>query len=146
LGEITARKGGVGAARSDQRAFSLLELLVVMVIIGVAWFALLPNLDLASRYEKKSSPLDRFMDSVREKALSEYSVQAITVTGNGKSLEWNGKFHAMVSPVYRCEVNGQNTEGWNCGFRVYKDGIMDQVRLVLLSGEVLESDVLRVGF
>ncbi len=129
-----------------QRGFSLLELLVVLVIIGVAWFALLPNLDLASRYEKKSFPLDRFMDSVRGKALSEYSVQTIAVSTDGKSLEWNGESHTMASSVLRCEVNGKNTQGRGCSFQVYRDGIMDQVRLVLLSGEVLESDVLRVGF
>jgi hypothetical protein len=86
------------------------------------------------------------MDAVRGKALSEYSVQTIAVSANGKSLEWNGEAHTMASPVYRCEVNGQYTVGSQCGFRVYRDGFMDQVRLVLLSGEVLESNVLRVGF
>ena len=146
MGKVTVRKGGVGIVGPGQVGFSLLELLVVVVIIGVAWFALLPNLDLASRYEKNSSPLDRFMDSVKGEALSEYSMQTIAVSSNGKSLEWNGQSHVLASPVYRCEVNGQYTVGWRCGFRVYKDGVMDQVRLVLLSGEVLESDVLRVGF
>lgn len=146
MGEIALRNNAARRAEGRRGGFTLLELLVVLVIVGVAWFTLLPNLDLASRYGKKTSALDEYMESVKRTALSEYATQTVSVSINGKLLEWSGRSHVLESPVYRCEVNGESYRPGDCIFNVYRDGFMDQVRLVLLSGEVLEGNALRVEF
>lgn len=127
--------------------FTLVELLVVMLIIGMAWFAILPRLDITRRNaESDAEKLNEFILQVRETAMNKQTIQKVVVTPGKEELFWGKEKLKLSASVSTCRVNGDEPILKEFAFFVYPEGMMDKVRMELLSGEVLVSDALNAAF
>ncbi len=134
-------------ARTHRPGFTLLELLVVMAIVGLAWFSILPNLDIAGRMQGESrASLNDFLSRVRSKAVNEYSREAVTLEIGKPELKWGAETFTLASPVQRAAINEQSPLGTEIVFYVYPAGVTDAVELELLSGETLIAAPLQAAF
>lgn len=130
------------SAATAPRGLTLIEVLVVLVIFALGWFAALPSLDLArprSGDDQDIAALNTFMEEVRAAAFEMDAVQRVTVSLGQTALAWGEKKFHLPSQVSRCTVNGENPGGAAFDFIVYPVGITDEVRLVLLSGLTLSA-------
>ena len=134
---------------SRPRGFSLIELLIVLFIIGIGWFSLLPSLNLSRPARAEDAvvkELNDFLLTVRDVAVTEYKTQKLTIKVGGSALLWGEESFTLPGAAVRCKVNDHPSEGLDYSFRVYRDGIMDDVQLALTNGADLKSDVLAVRF
>ena len=141
----------MGPASPDRTpmGMTLVEILVVLVIIAMGWFAFMPALDVGGRGSGETDrikTLNEFMDGVRKAAFERYAIQKIQVVLGEDYLTWDKKKVSLPGAVSRCLVNGQNPGGLAFSFNMYPAGVMDEVRLVLLNGVVLEGGVLSGRF
>jgi len=127
---------------------TLIEILVVLVIVAMGWFAFIPSLDVGGRAGEKDriEAINEFMETVRTAAFKECAVQKIEVVLGEDFLAWGKEKVSLPGGVSRCLVNGENPGGLVFDFKMYPEGVMDEVRLVLLNGMVLEGGVLSGGF
>ncbi|MGE4298408.1 MAG: type II secretion system protein [Desulfovibrionaceae bacterium] len=130
------------------RGFTLLEILIVLFIIGIGWFSLLPSLDVSrgAPEDEAAKELNAFLDTVRNVAVTEYKTQKLSIKVGGSFILWGKESFSLPAAAARCVVNDLPPEGLDFSFRIYRDGIMDKVRLELMNGDALESDVLAVRF
>jgi len=127
---------------------TLMEILVVLVIIAMGWFAFMPALDVGGRV-KETDPLEglnEFMETVRTAAFRECAVQKIQIVLGEDFLAWGEEEVPLPGGVSRCLINGESPGGLVFDFKMYPAGVMDEVRLVLLNGMVLEGGVLSGDF
>lgn len=120
---------------------------MVLAIVGMSWFALLPNLDLAgSERQEPGDELNAFLGRVRDTAVAEYRNQEVGIELGQDSLAWKDKRVRLPAAVSRCSINGEYPSGLQFSFHVYAAGHMDDVRLELITGQVLRSKVLEASF
>lgn len=132
-----------------QAGMTLIEVLVVLVVIGLAWFTLLPNLNLADRPRGQSGAMqeaNEMLSDVRDAAQKSDAQQFVYVGIGLNYLTWGDRRASLPDSVSQCQVNGMSLPQSKGPFRVYPSGIMDEVRLVMADGSVAESNVLGVEF
>jgi prepilin-type N-terminal cleavage/methylation domain-containing protein len=119
---------------------TLIEILVVIVIFGLGWFAVLPNLDLAGGRSGRGEleQVNVLLGRARTSALELGQTQLVTSTLGEETLAWNDEQADLPSGISRATVNGLSpaTPVFSCRF--YPSGVSDALRLVLLDGTVLE--------
>ncbi|MDY7000886.1 MAG: type II secretion system protein [Thermodesulfobacteriota bacterium] len=132
----------------NRSGMTLMEILVVLVIIAMGWFAFMPALDVGGRFREadRLEDLNKFMETVRTAAFKKCAIQKIQVVLGEDSLTWNEEKISLPGGVSRCLINGENPGGLTFDFNMYPAGVMDEVRLVLLNGIVLEGGVLSGKF
>ncbi len=135
--------------RAAPRGLTLIEVLVVLAIFGIGWFAILPNLNLLDRVKPDNSALDQvnaFMGEVRSQARNKGRIQRLVLVPGKKVMVWNATVYTLPSTVSRCLVNGRQYFDRPTEFRVYPAGSMDDVRITLDGGTVLSANVLNGEF
>ena len=137
------------AAATAARGLSLLEILVVLVIFSIGWFAVLPNLNLLTPDGKQNQPLERlnaFLAGVRLQATRTNSIERFSITPGESFLVWREEKVRLPATVSRCLVNGRQFFDRVTEFRLYPAGNMDDVRITLDDGQVLSSNTLAGEF
>lgn len=120
--------------------FTLIEVLVVLAIVGLAWFSFLPNLDMSRRQDSFKSELEKLntcMHGLRQKALNENKSLHLEIEAN-RIVSREGDC-PVPSTVIQTEVGDESRLGFrNAGsFLLYSDGHSDRVKLWLSNGKVL---------
>ena len=128
---------------------TIIEVLVVLVIFGIGWFAILPNLNLLDRMKPETTALDQvnsFMAEVRSQAMGKGLIQSLVLVPGKRTMVWNATQFSLPATVSRCLVNGRQYFDRPTVFRVFPEGSMDDVRITLDGGAVLSSNVLSAEF
>lgn len=129
---------------------TIIELLVVLVIFGIGWFAVLPNIDLMNASDRRNPALEHlndFLARVRLQAMHNATIEQFTVIPGQRYLRWaGGERIALPRVVSRCLVNGRQYFDREMVFRLYPSGSMDDVRITLEGGEVLSANTLDPAF
>ncbi len=136
-------------ARRCASGLTIIEVLVVLIIFGIGWFAILPNLNLLDKTKTEDSALTRlnaFMTEARNQAMKTGSIERMVVIPGKKILSWGNDATVFPGVVSRCLVNGRQYFDRPTELRVYPSGSMDDVRIVLDGGTVLTANVLGVEF
>lgn len=131
--------------RRAPSGMTLIEILVVMAIVAVAWGLVLPRLDIGAAGDetaKRLSTLTTALDAVREEALRTGRTQAVTIAIGETMLVWDETEMELPAAVSRAKVNGENPGGLAFAFNIYPSGVSDEVRLVLRDGSALRLDAL----
>lgn len=137
------------AAPGSACGLSILEILVVLVIFGIGWFAVLPNLNLLNSGPSRNLDVERlnsFMANARAQAMRTHSIEQFTITPGERTIVWGEKKANLPGAVSRCLVNGRQYFDRVMEFRVYPGGFMDEVRITLDGGQVLSANTLAAEF
>lgn len=137
------------AAPESARGLSILEILVVLVIFGIGWFAVLPNLNLLNSGPSRNVAVERlntFLANVRAQAMRTNSIERFTLTPGERTLVWREEKAPLPGVVSRCLVNGRQYFDRVMEFRIYPGGFMDDVRITLDGGQVLSANTLAAEF
>jgi hypothetical protein len=123
---------------------TLVEIIVVLCIVGLAWFSLLPRLNLGSGGSGSRIPgnypeLNGFLADARRKAMAEGVMQRIEGDLGGDKLVWGKAELRLPKAVQAITVNGQAPPDRRFVLRVHPSGAMDNVELTLSGGEALAS-------
>lgn len=135
--------------RGQPAGLTIMEVLVVLIIFGIGWFAVLPNLGLLDAMRTTDPGLDRlnaFLAQARSQAMGNGTMARMVVVPGKKTLSWEGVETIFPAAVSRCLVNGRQHFDRPTEFRVYPTGAMDDVRITLDGGAVLSSNVLGAEF
>jgi Tfp pilus assembly protein FimT len=128
---------------------TIIEILVVLVIFAVGWFAILPNLDLMRATDSRNTGLEEFNTFVaqaRLMAMKNNLVARLTVNPGRKAVAWDGASVNLPATVRNCVVNGRQFFDRPTEFRIFPEGSMDEVRITLDGGQVLRSNTLGGDF
>lgn len=126
-----------------KRAFTILELMVVMTIIGIGFMSIAPKL------AEKSVGVDPRLDFF-DKLIGEHLVRSrelgrpVAFTGfkgSANIITHDGKHKEIpdTASVQEAKVDGYETKGEEYAIRVYPDGLCDHFELVLKNKAVIES-------
>lgn len=119
---------------------TLIELLLVLLIIGLGWFSLVPNLDLNTAAEQDNlKQVNDLLLQAGQQAVRSNTLQAITCTLGEEALHWKSQTAKLPAPLSRAEINGKQATGTKAVFRVYPTGHMDELSLRLSGGKHLQS-------
>jgi prepilin-type N-terminal cleavage/methylation domain-containing protein len=130
-----------------QNGFTLIEIVVVMVIVGMAMFMLLPSLDYTNQEDMSDAgKLSSLSTRARLSAMNLHQNQAIEFALGGNYVNWNGKEIELAGAVSRAFINGKEPPGLERSIRLFPDGHMDQCRLEMSTGETISCDPLKGMF
>ena len=122
---------------------TFIELLIVLVVIGAGWFALVPRLDLASRnQEGPLGEVNALLIRAGHQAVWSGVRQGISVHLGHKVVEWGGETAELPEAVSRITRNSRHVYGSETTFFIYSTGHMDELSLWLTSGEHLRAQPL----
>lgn len=126
-----------------KKAFTLMEIMVVMLIIGIGLMGLIP------KFTSKSVGIDPQLDYMDKliKAEWERSIelgQPIALTGfkgsaNLLNHDKETKTIPEIKEVKDAVINSYQVQGNEYAIRVYPDGICDYFELTLDDGRIIES-------
>lgn len=137
MDEITVRSGGL----------TFIELLIVLLIVGMGWFSLMPNLDLAgNKDEDRVSLVNALVYEARNKAVETDSRQFVHINFEDGMVSWNEEEESLPDTVSSGHFNEEPIAGDGVDFVIYPEGFSDEVRLVLTNGLTLVLDPLSVRF
>jgi hypothetical protein len=123
---------------------TLIEIIVVLCIVGLAWFTLLPRLNLGqgesgSRIPGNYPEVNSFLAEARRKALAEGVMQRIEGALGSDKLVWGKAEIRLPRAVTAIAINGQAVPDRKFVLRVHPSGAMDNVELTLSGGEELSA-------
>ncbi len=121
-----------------ERGHTLVELLLVLFIVGLGWFTLLPRLDPSSR-EGELDTINTMLHRAGKRAVDTYAVQRVRLFPGRDYLEWEQDRFPLPAVLSGGEINGRRMTGQESSFALYPSGHMDEVNLLLTSGERLRS-------
>ena len=136
----------IWSARSGQAGLTLVELLIVLFIVSLGWFALLPRLD-PTGPRREHAPLhemNEFLDQVRQEAFVSGRFQEIRVDHLQGRFTWNDSSQDLHQPVTRCTINESPCPRSETIVRVYPGGYMDHLVLLLADGKQWKASELDV--
>lgn len=135
------------AARLSSGGLTFIELLIVLLIVGMGWFTLMPNLDLAGdKGDDDISLVNALIYEARNEAVDSDSRQIIYVSFEKGLVRWNEEEVALPDSVSSGHFNEEPIDGDGVGFTIYPEGFSDEVRLVFNNGLTLVLDPLSVRF
>lgn len=126
-----------------KKAFTLLELMVVMLILGVGLMTVTPKL--AERSVGVDTRLDFFNKLIAEHLVRSREMgRPVAFTGfkgSANIITYDGKHKEIpnTASVQGSKVNGYETKGEEYAVRVYPDGICDHFELTFKDKAVIES-------
>lgn len=133
--------------RSRSGGLTFIELLIVLFIVGMGWFTLMPNLDLAGNNEEdKVSLVNALIYEARTKAVETDTRQLVFINFEKGLVSWNGEETELPDTVTSGHFNEEPIGGEGVDFTIYPEGFSDEVRLVLSNGMALILDPLSVRF
>jgi type II secretory pathway pseudopilin PulG len=119
---------------------TLVEVMVVMVIIGLGWFYLVPNLDLGRQKEDKTlEEVNLFLGRVQTRASQKDLFQDVYLKQGASVLTWEEQRAELPAPAISARLNGEAENPNGLKIKVYPSRVLDHVRLVLSNGQVLTS-------
>lgn len=129
--------------RKYKRAFTLIELMIVMLIIGIGLMGITP------RFAAKSVGLDPILEHFNELLKSELErsrelqrpVEITGTRGTANLLNSDMKSENIpnIDEVKTVKINRYETEGNQYKIRVYPDGICDYFEITFSDGRIIES-------
>ncbi len=133
------------AVRSRSGGLTFIELLIVLFIVGMGWFTLMPNLDLAGDNEEdKVSLVNALIYEARNKAVETDTRQIVYINFEKGAVYWNGEEAELPDAVSSGHFNEDPIDNEGVDFTIYPEGFSDEVRLVLANGLTLVLDPLSV--
>ncbi|WP_319765349.1 prepilin-type N-terminal cleavage/methylation domain-containing protein [Maridesulfovibrio sp.] len=127
--------------------FTFIELLIVLFIVGMGWFTLMPNLDLAgSRGDDSISEVNALIYEARAKAVESDSRQVVYIDFKNGLVKWNEEEATLPSKVSSGHLNEEPLGDDGVEFTIYPEGFSDEVRLVFSDGMTVVLDPLAVRF
>jgi prepilin-type N-terminal cleavage/methylation domain-containing protein len=124
---------------SGQSGLTLIELMVVMMIFALGWFALLPALNPQTEDASVTelNAVNSMLSKARLEAMSGNGIQRLMIQLRGVSVAWGSQTETLPSAVSDCQVNGKTRRDQWISFRIYPSGVMDELRLSLGNGVIL---------
>lgn len=133
--------------RSCHDGFTFIELLIVLIIVGIGWFTLMPNLNLAGNKEEDIlNRVNAFVYKARSDAVETDSKQVLYIDFEKGLLKWKDDKIALPGRVVSGHLNEEPLGGDGINFSIYPEGFCDEVRLVFADGVTLALDPLSVRF
>jgi prepilin-type N-terminal cleavage/methylation domain-containing protein len=128
------------AAFGPRSGLTLIEIVVVLIIFSLGWFSLLPAM---SPDEDKGAPglepVNEMLQQARSRAMAEAQIQKLRVRLGEDVIVWGERSEELPSIVGDCQINGRTSLGGWAVFRIYPAGSMDELRLSLKNGEVIQA-------
>lgn len=131
---------------------TLVEVLVVLAIIGISWFAVLPNLNIGKDvgHDSELDPFNSRLAEIRSEAMHNGTIQRLEMNTGQKEFVWKEKNATFPLPGVLARIQTDATTGTVHSFgrgrpatvNIYPAGFMDQVRMVFADGQVLTTDPL----
>lgn len=132
---------------SLQRGMTFLELLIVLVIVGMGWFTLMPNLNLAKNKDTDVlSRVNTLIYKARTIAIADDERQILSIDFKDGIISWDEEKEKLPSEVSSGLYNDEPAGDDGIDFVIYPEGFCDEVRLVLNNGMTLWLDVLSGRF
>ncbi|OEU70961.1 MAG: prepilin-type N-terminal cleavage/methylation domain-containing protein [Desulfovibrio sp. S3730MH75] len=133
--------------RSRSSGMTFIELLIVLVIVGMGWFTLMPNLDLAGDGDEDAlSQVNSFVYKARNIAVDTDSKQILYINFEEGFVQWGEDQVSLPDKVLSGHLNEDPLDDEGVDFSIYPEGFSDEVRLVLEGGLTLILDPLSVRF
>ncbi|WP_031482609.1 type II secretion system protein [Maridesulfovibrio frigidus] len=133
--------------RSRSSGMTFIELLIVLIIVGMGWFTLMPNLDLAGDGEEDALvQVNSFVYKARNRAVDTDSKQTLYIDFEEGFLQWGEEKVSLPGKVLSGHLNEEPLDGEGVDFSIYPEGFSDEVRLVLEGGVTFSLDPLSVRF
>lgn len=130
-----------------QNGFTLIEIVVVMVILGMAMFMLLPSLDYTRQEDMSDAgKLSSLSTRARLTAMNLHENQVLEFVLGGNYVKWNDKEIELGGAISRALINGEEPPGLARFVRLFPDGHMDQCRLEMSTGGTISCDPLNGMF
>ncbi len=126
-----------------KKAFTLMELMIVMLVIGIGLMGLTPKLTSKSvGIDPRLDYLDKLIKAEWERSIE--LGQPIVITGfKGSANLLNHDKESKTIPntkeVSEASINKYKTRGNEYAIRVYPDGLCDYFELTLDDGVIIES-------
>ncbi len=127
----------------NKKAFTLMEIMVVMLIVGIGLMGLTP------KFTSKSVGIDSRLDYLDKLIKAEWTRsielgQPIVITGfkgsaNLLNHDKETKTIPDIKEVVDVIINRYQTRGNEYAIRVYPDGLCDYFELTLNDGKIIES-------
>lgn len=134
-------------ARRISGGLTFIELLIVLVIVGMGWFTLIPNLDLAGdRSDDSLSQINSLIYEARTEAVVTDSPQYLFIDFKNGLVKWEEQEVALPAEVTSGHFNEEPVGEDGVEFTIYPEGFCDEVRLVLSDGLALVLDPLSARF
>jgi len=135
------------AARRSSGGLTFIELLIVLFIVGMGWFTLVPNLDLAGdRGDDTLSMVNAFLYEARTEAVEKDLRQDVIVDFSKGKIFWNDEEISLPSRIVNGHFNESPVDEGEATFYIYPEGFSDEVRLVFGDGMTIVLDPLDVRF
>ncbi len=126
---------------------TFIELLIVLLIVGMGWFTLMPNLDLAGdKGDDEVSLVNALIYEARGEAVDTDTRQIIEIDFENGIIRWGEEEASLPGSVSSGHFNEEPIDGEGVEFTIYPEGFSDEVRLVLANGLTLMLDPLSVRF
>ncbi|WP_320171804.1 prepilin-type N-terminal cleavage/methylation domain-containing protein [Maridesulfovibrio sp.] len=133
--------------KARSHGLTFIELLIVLLIVGMGWFTLMPNLDLAGgKKDDKVSLVNALIYEAKNKAVETDSRQIVHIDFESGEVRWNEETAELPDPVSSGHFNEDPVGGEGVDFTIYPAGFCDEVRLVLSNGLAIVLDPLSARF
>jgi prepilin-type N-terminal cleavage/methylation domain-containing protein len=126
--------------------FTFIELLIVLLIVGMGWFTLMPNLDLAGDRDDSLSKVNALIYAAKNKAVESDFRQIVYIDFENGLVKWNAEEATLPSKVSSGHLNEEPLGDDGVEFTIYPEGFSDEVRLVFSDGMTVVLDPLAVRF
>lgn len=136
-------KSNIMHNKSYLTAFTLLELMIVMLIIGIGLMAVTPKLANQSvGVDKRLEFFDNLLQEHLQRAIElGRPISFLGFKGSANLITYDGKHREIpdTSSVQKAKVNRYETSGEEYAVRVYPDGLCDYFEITTKDGYIIES-------